>query len=223
MILAFFGFVCSRNIASKLNQSDVDTILQADNHLIFLSSLHYFIKMNVNPNIFKVFFFCSFVTLIYSILQDQIAFSISPDYFYRYSFYQYGFAHEGTEWIPNNTRLELAKLSLSTSWWISILAGLIITFPIYIFRDKYSAMGELQFSFILGITIVILTTIFGAIVGYYSDSSSISEHLPLEHLNTIELQYFLVAKYMGLYSYLGGALGVLTASILCFLKLRKKG
>lgn len=179
--------------------------------------------MNTPFDIFKVFCTCIVITIIYTILHDQVAFSISSDFFYRYSFYQYGIATEGLSWVPELPRYEVFKLSLYSSWWIGIILALVTCFVGFSDRSKSMKMRDFRSAFFIGITMAIITSGIGAFLGSIVDSPTLTTSVLFENKGSVlEHKNFEIARYMDISSYIGGAIGTLLACTNIYLIRKRK-
>lgn len=179
--------------------------------------------MNTPFDIFKIFCTCILITIGYTILHDQVAFSISSDFFYRYSFYQYGIANEGLSWVPELPRYEVFKLSLYSSWWIGIILGLVTCFVGFSDRSKNMKMRDFRQAFLIGISTAIIVSALGAFLGNLSGTPPLKSDILFENNGSLlDQKNFEIARHMDIFSYIGGAIGTLFACINIYRKRKRK-
>lgn len=55
---------------------------------------------------------------LYGILHDQLTYSISPEYYTKFKFYQFGLMDMGNEAIFPNPRIEVSAVGFMATWWM---------------------------------------------------------------------------------------------------------
>src|SRR4026208_93064 len=77
---------------------------------------------------------------LYGIIHDQLTYTISPEYYTKFKFYQFGLADEGDEAIFPSPRLWVSFVGFMATWWtgipIAIILGLFSLHP-----DRKSMIG----------------------------------------------------------------------------------
>ena len=151
---------------------------------------------------------------IYGVINDQITFTISSEYYTKYIFLQYKLVQvEGDSRIIHPRILVVLVTFLST-WWFPLISGLIIV----IFNLIQNTWKMLLKTSVLAMLISILITVFSAIIGFILGSLIISK-LPKyyfadwcfipDKLNDYE--NYITAGTMDAFNFFGGILGLIVA------------
>ena len=164
--------------------------------------------------IFLVAAMASVIAGIYGVINDQITFSISSEYYTKYRFLQYNLVQvEGDSRIIYPRILVVLVTFLST-WWFPLISGLIII----IFNLIQNTWKMLLKTSVLAMLISILITVFSAIIGFMLGSLIIRK-LPKyyfadwcfipDKLNDYE--NYITAGTMDVFNSFGGFLGLIVA------------
>lgn len=163
----------------------------------------------------KVLVFLLFVLItpiisgVYGIIHDQITCTISPEYYTKFKFHQFGidylYIHSGE--IP--LREGAAIVGFMATWWVGIPIGLAIGIMSLFFKANSITYG------FKSILIVFFTAILMGVVGYlvsyfFLDSNNYINTIPVD---VTEPKKFLNSGMIHNFSYLGGALGLVFAII----------
>src|SRR5688572_4894387 len=70
---------------------------------------------------------------LYGIIHDQLTYTISPEYYTKFKFYQFRLADEGDEAIFQSPRLWVSLVGFMATWWtgipIAVILGLFSLHP----------------------------------------------------------------------------------------------
>lgn len=154
---------------------------------------------------------------IYGILHDQVTYSISPEYYTKFKFYQFRLALNGDEAIFPQPRLYVAIVGLMATWWVGLFAGMILGLVGFVHKDL-KAMWRFSFRSIL---IAIATTIVFGLIGYLVGKFALGDTQLYYPKNIIDRKAFITVGSIHNFGYLGGLLGII-AGIVYQLKQRKK-
>lgn len=160
---------------------------------------------------------------IYGIVHDQLTYSISPEYYTKFKFYQFGLMYIGNEAIFPNPRLEVSVVGFMATWWMGIPIGLILGL-VGLIHSGWKIMWKVTMKAIL-ITVVVafLTGLIGLAYGHFS----LSKHPKIEFTgwylpdNLIEFKNFITVASMHNYSYLGGLTGLIAGIVYSVWEKRK--
>ncbi len=147
---------------------------------------------------------------IYGVVHDQITFSLSPEYFTKFKFQQFGYADYG--FTP---RVFAAVIGVLSTWWLGLFVG-------WCFGRRYIAnqTGEVAIKNIRKATIIVIgSALLFAIGGYlYGRVTDVSA---LERWSYIFASYdvvdgpsFMQAAYIHNASYAGAFVGLVGALIM---------
>jgi hypothetical protein len=143
---------------------------------------------------------------LYGALHDQISYTVSPDYYYAFKFDQFA--------IPENlhNRVGAALVGWHASWWMGLFIGLPVLIIGLIMPDGRSYMLHALIAF----AIVAVTTLLVGL-GALAVASAIITPANLPDFGypdaVADKVAFARAGTMHNFSYLGGFLGILTASL----------
>ena len=144
---------------------------------------------------------------LYGIVHDQVTYSISPEYFTKFKYQQFGIepARFGSD------RQVVAIIGFLASWWMGIFIGILLGLTGLIF-NSYKIMRK---AIINGIKVTLLTTILFAILGFlwgkfYLVKAGVDWPLPD---GLVDKDHFIIVGSVHNFSYLGGIAGILFAII----------
>jgi hypothetical protein len=160
---------------------------------------------------------------IYGVINDQITFTISSEYYTKYRFLQYNLVQvEGDSRIIH-PRVLVVLIAFLSTWWFPLISGLIIV----IFNLIQNTWKMLLKTSVLAMLISFLITVFSAIIGFILGSLIISK-LPKyyfadwcfipDKLNDYE--NYITAGTMDVFNSFGGFLGLIVA---IFYSYKKRG
>lgn len=162
----------------------------------------------------------------YGIVHDQLTYSISPEYYTKFKFAQFGLYWIGenyttqntTEIIPRNPRLAVSLVGFLATWWVGLMIALILgILGIKIKDSKYWMQLTIK-AFIITLFIAFITGLVGLAIGkLFLRAEKVNWNLP-NHL--IDPQAFIAVGSMHNFSYLGGFIGLIIAAI--YIKRQKK-
>lgn len=147
---------------------------------------------------------------IYGILHDEITFSISPEYFTRLKFLQFGYADFG---FPG--RIFVAEIGFLATWWVGFFAAWFlarITVPAFSpnMALRRTAQGFLIVTgfalaaFVIGYLLGVVRTSYFDYSGWRNLASSIG---------VVDVSSFVRVAYIHYASYLGGLIGLVVAVV----------
>lgn len=152
---------------------------------------------------------CPVLAGVYGIIHDQFSYTISPEYYTRFKFYQFGLAEEttGGEAVFQVPRLAVAVVGFMATWWTGILIGLGIGLT-GLFHEKANAMFKSSIKAImLVIALTAATGLIGlAYGGLYLADAGVDWWLPA---NLVDKKSFIMVGSMHNFSYLGGGIGLI--------------
>jgi len=159
----------------------------------------------------------------YGILHDQFTYSISPEYYTKFKFIQFGFLdgdrnpiHE----IPN-TRLLVALVGFMATWWVGTIIGFILGLMGLIHRDHKQMLRVTLQAFVLAMCITLVSGLIGLAYGkFYLAETGVNWWLPE---NLMDKENFIAVGSMHNCSYLGGFLGLMAGAFFTIKKRKNKG
>lgn len=153
--------------------------------------------------VFSLFLFCSIIIAgIYGIIHDQITYSISPEYFTKFKYRQFGFE---PLWFGGD-RQTVAIIGFLATWWMGLIIGGILGLIALIFPDHKTMEKALRKTILLVFCIAIICSLIGGLYGrYYLAYTQVNWWLPE---NLIDYKAFVIVGSIHNFSYLGGVLGI---------------
>jgi hypothetical protein len=154
--------------------------------------------------------FAIFLSGLYGIIHDQISYTVSPEYFTKFKFQQFGL--NGMT-LPN--RVQAGIVGFLASWWMGIPIGLLVGGSGFIHPSYQRMLKVSLIAFGLVIAITLLFGLCGLLYGYYETRTInlANYHGWFIPNDVVNLRRFLCVGYMHNASYLGGTLSIFIASI----------
>jgi hypothetical protein len=143
---------------------------------------------------------------LYGMVHNQISYTVSPDYFHAFKFHQFA--------IPEHlrNRFGASLVGWSASWWMGLLIGVPVTLVGLIIPGPKAYVSRVLRAFIV-VTATALAVGLGALA--YAAGTITEDSLPAFWYPTgvADKVAFARAGMMHNFSYLGGFLGIITATI----------
>jgi len=156
---------------------------------------------------FGVFTATTFIAIIlsglYGIIPDQVTYSISPEYFTKFKYEQFGLDPGRF----GGHRQTVALIGFLATWWMGIFIGILLGLTGLIFSN-YKIMRK---AIMNGIKVTLVTAILFAIFGflwgkYYLVKAGVDWSLPD---GLVDRNHFIIVGSIHNFSYLGGIAGIL--------------
>jgi hypothetical protein len=156
---------------------------------------------------------------IYGIIHDQLTYSISPEYYTKFKFIQFGFVDFGNEAILPNPRLSVAGVGFLATWWMGLPIGLILGLVGLVHKDSKQMFRVTLRAIIVTVIVAFATGLIGLAYGkLYLADTGVNWWLPD---NLIDKGNFIAVGSMHNFSYLGGLTGLIAGSIYSIRQKRK--
>lgn len=151
------------------------------------------------------------LSVIYGTIHDFITSKISPEFYTKFTFFNFGLLDDYERKFNGNWTFALIWVGFFSTWWFGLLTGLILG----IVGMKYSNEKQMLNKTLKSILIVIGITIIFGFVGYGIAELNPSEiitnyHFPFEIEHKIEFNK--VVKIHN-YSYLGAIVGLIIGTL----------
>jgi hypothetical protein len=148
---------------------------------------------------------------LYGIIHNQISYTVSPEYFTKFKFRQFGLANS-----PLPERIRASMIGFLASWWMGIPIGILIGLTGFM-HEGYRRMFKVSmWSFLVVVAFTLLFGLCGLLFGWLQTRSiNIADYQTVWFIpdDVVDLRRFLCAGYMHNSSYLGGMLAILVAGI----------
>jgi hypothetical protein len=155
---------------------------------------------------------------LYGIIHDQLTYTISPEYYTKFKFYQFGLMDIGNEAIFPNPRLEVSAVGFMATWWMGLPIGLILGLVGLTINNNKKMFLTVLKAFVLTTIVAFVTGLIGLVYGkLHLADTGVNWWLP-ENLN--DKKNFIAVGSMHNFSYIGGLTGLI-AGIIYILRQRK--
>ncbi len=148
---------------------------------------------------------------IYGVFHDQITYTISPEYYTKFKFYQFGLMDIGNEAIFPNPRIEVSIVGFLATWWMGVPIGIILGLVGLIHKDSRQMFIFTLKAFLITVIVAFATGLVGLAFGsLYLADIGVNWWLPE---NLIDKKSFIAVGSMHNFSYLGGLTGLVAGII----------
>jgi len=148
---------------------------------------------------------------LYGIIHDQLTYTISPEYYTRFKFYQFGLVDEGIDATTvESPRLSVSVVGFLATWWMGVpIATIVGLFSIH--SNRRFMLNVAVKTFLVIIAVAFLTGLVGLCIGYTVLANEPRESFTNWFIpnNLVDFKSFIAVGSMHNYSYLGGMLGTL--------------
>lgn len=156
---------------------------------------------------------------MYGIIHDQLTYTISPEYYTKFKFYQFGLMDAGKEAIFPNPRIQVSLVGFMATWWMGLPIGLILGFVGLVHKDSKQMFRVTMQAIIVTVIVAFATGLIGLVYGkLYLANKGVDWWLPD---NLIDTKNFISVGSMHNFSYLGGLTGLIAGIIYSVRKKRK--
>ena len=168
--------------------------------------------------IFLVGLMASVMAGFYGVINDQITFSISSEYYTKFKFIQFNLANENNIDKIKFPRISVSIVGFLATWWFGLVLGffnLIQTSWQNLFKVSFNAL-------LIAILVTFITGMLGLFYGFFflsHQSRSNFEEWFIPY-NLENFRNFIAVGSMHNFSYIGGILGLIVA---IFYSYKKRG
>lgn len=156
---------------------------------------------------------------LYGILHDQLTYTISPEYYTKFKFYQFGLMDLGNEAIFPNPRIEVSVVGFMATWWMGLPIGLILGLVGLVHKNNKQMFRATIGAIVVTVIVAFATGLIGLAYGkLYLADTGVNWWLPD---NLIDKKNFIAVGSMHNFSYLGGLTGVIAGTIYSIRRKRK--
>jgi hypothetical protein len=151
--------------------------------------------------------FSIIIAIVYGILHDQITYSISPEYFTKFKFEQFGLK---PEWFGGN-RPTVAVIAFYATWWTGLYIGSGLGFTALIHTSTHNMYIAIKRSIFFVVIVTVVTGFIGFLYGkLYLSKTDVDWWFPD---NLADKAGFITVGTIHNFSYLGGLLGLIAGVI----------
>ena len=159
------------------------------------------------PLFLLILLFTPVISGIYGVLHDQLTYTISPEYYTKFKFQQFGLSDNEVEAIFPNPRFHVSIVGAMATWWVGVPIGLVLGL-VGLLHTSGERMLHVTFkALILNLSIAFFIGLVGLLYGKFVLAvSGVSWWLPD---NLIHRADFIAVGSMHNFSYMGGLIGLL--------------
>mgnify|MGYP001462616172 CR=1 FL=1 len=152
-----------------------------------------------------------FIGGLYGALHDQLSYTISPEYFTKFKFIQFGLSDATDEAILPRPRIGAAIVGFLAAWWMGVPISLILGL-VGLIHDHWRKMLRVTLrAIIVTIGVAFLTGLVGLVIGKVClGKIGVDWWLPE---NLIDTSNFIAVGSLHNFSYLGGLTGLIAGII----------
>src|SRR5690606_14976329 len=109
---------------------------------------------------------------LYGVLHDQLTYTISPEYYTKFKFYQFGLMDLGNEAIFPNPRLEVSVVGFLATWWMGLPIGIILGLVGLVHKNNKQMFRSTFGAIIVTVIVAFATGLIGLAYGklYLADT-----------------------------------------------------
>lgn len=156
---------------------------------------------------------------VYGIVHDQLTYTISPEYYTKFKFYQFGLMDSRNEALFPNPRTMVSLVGFLATWWMGLFIGIILGMLGFIHPESKHMLRVTMKAMGMTMAVALVTGLIGFTYGkLFLAKTGVDWLLPK---NLIDKENFIAVGSMHNFSYLGGVAGLL-AGIIYSIRQRKK-
>lgn len=152
---------------------------------------------------------------IYGMLDDQLSYSISSEYYTKFKFIQFGLVEDGEATKLPNSREYVAIVGWMATWWMGIPVGILLA-SVNIFQPGWRNMCRISIKALLfTLAIAFIIGLAGLLYGQLNVIHRTAEELSNWYIpdNLINRDRFLLVGSMHNFGYCGGLIGLVCSFI----------
>jgi hypothetical protein len=148
---------------------------------------------------------------LYGILHDQLTYTISPEYYTKFKFYQFELTEAGSEAIIPNPRTNVSIVGFLATWWMGLFIGIMLGMLGFIHTDSKQMFKVTMKAMLVTMGVALATGFIGLAYGkLYLAKTGVDWLFPKK---LVDKENFIAVGSMHNFSYLGGVAGLLAGSI----------
>ena len=152
------------------------------------------------------------VSGVYGIIHDQFTYSLSPEYYTKFKFYQFGFGYL-YEVSGEPTRSIVSYVGWLATWWVGLILGIILSGIGFLHQTAKKMFVVTIKAIGINLMIVIVMGLIGLGIGYLFGNIEGFENRPYQISEVVEKRDFVAVGWMHNFGYLGGVIGLIAGVI----------
>jgi len=164
-----------------------------------------------------LFALAPFIAGLYGVLNDQLTYTISPEYYTKFKFHQFGLTGLVNDTHP---RIGVALVGFLATWWVGLPMGLSLGLAGLIHTNSKQMLHVSLRAIAVTVLVTFATGLIGLVYGkLYLAVAGVNWWLPD---NLIDTGNFIAVGSMHNFSYLGGLIGVIAGTAYSVWQKRKR-
>ena len=154
--------------------------------------------------VFSLFLFLAILIAgLYGSIHDQITYTISPEYFTKFKYRQFGFE---PSWFGGD-RPTVAIIGFLATWWMGMFIGVLLGLTALIFPDHRAMAAALRTAILIVIASSVAFAVFGGVYGrLHLAATGVDWWMPKDLKDQTA---FIIVGSIHNFSYLGGLFGMI--------------
>ena len=198
--------ISAKSLQTPINENGNSPQL-TDKNSYFKYPLKTIISMKKAQIIIVVILLASVLAGIFGALNNQITYFLSPEFYTKSLFPQFGFVEYGL----NTPKITAAIIGVWSTWWVGLLIGTVISFTSLIHSTSFLMIRAIRKSFLIIISSAVVFGFLGYLFGVISLNDTL---INFGFKGTQEqLKSFITVGYIHDFEYLGGLISLIIAVI----------
>lgn len=167
----------------------------------------------------------SLIAGIYGIVNDQITYTISPEYFTKFKFIQFNLVDENNLEKIKHPRISVSFVGFLATWWFGLFLGTILGIIGLFIHKEWKTMFIISLkSILIAVLATLLVGIIGLLYGhfYLANLPKIEFNGWFIPENIIDFKNYISVGSMHNFSYAGGILGLFLGIVYSMKKTKQK-
>ena len=146
------------------------------------------------------------VVVAYGIIYFEVSYILSPEYYTKNFFIEYGFC-ERRNCDPDNPQLDVAMIGFMMTWWMGLITGIVMALLALILRSTHAIFRATRKALVRMISVVAVAGLVGLSAGFlYLSDDTIPSRLPS---GLSSPQDYIAVGNMHNFSFIGGIIGLM--------------
>lgn len=148
---------------------------------------------------------------VYGIFHDQFTYTISPEYYTKFKFYQFGMMDIGNEAIFPDPRFHVSLVGFFATWWMGIPIGALLGL-VGLIHESWKEMARyVAHGFLITMVVAWIAGLSGLVYGFVMLAGQPKESFVNWYMpdNIIHLDDYIAVGSMHNMSYAGGVIGMI--------------
>lgn len=162
------------------------------------------------------------VASVYGVINDQITYTLSEEYFTKFKFFQFRFlnfdiikqtrSESGIEYVLENPRMVVVAIGVICTWWVGLIAGIVLSCVALFYKSPVMMVARSMMAMFVILIIAFICSILGAVYAklFINEIPNMWFIPP----NVTDKHSFIMVGMIHNFSYIGGAIGIVVALVI---------